>query len=307
MSADHMGFVGVSTASSSINAVFPLWARILDLPTDRLVGHDLPLDATREQYRELVAHIRDDPHHRGALVTTHKMNVFAAASDMFDDLDDFATSCREISSISKRGDRLIGQAKDPLTVSLALDDFLPRDHFARTGGELLVLGAGGSGTALTWAIAERDPSERPARVTVTALSDSELDHLRAVHERRGTPPELIRYVRITTDADTAALVAALPPASVVVNATGLGKDRPGSPLPDDVVYPQGGKVWEFNYRGSLEFLHQARAQAEARGLEVVDGWRYFIHGWSQVVADVFDLRLTPDLVDRLAEAAETTR
>ncbi|GAB3603431.1 shikimate dehydrogenase family protein [Microbacterium aureliae] len=307
MSADHMGFVGVSTASSSINAVFPLWARILDLPTDRLVGHDLPLDATREQYRELVAHIRDDPHHRGALVTTHKMNVFAAASDMFDDLDDFATSCREISSISKRGDRLIGQAKDPLTVSLALDDFLPRDHFARTGGELLVLGAGGSGTALTWAIAERDPSERPARVTVTALSDSELDHLRAVHERRGTPPELIRYVRITTDADTAALVAALPPASVVVNATGLGKDRPGSPLPDDVVFPQGGKVWEFNYRGSLEFLHQARARAESRGLEVVDGWRYFIHGWSQVVADVFDLRLTPDLVDRLAEAAETTR
>lgn len=307
MSADHMGFVGVSTASSSINAVFPLWARILDLPTDRLVGHDLPLDATREQYRELVAHIRDDPHHRGALVTTHKMNVFAAASDMFDDLDDFATSCREISSISKRGDRLIGQAKDPLTVSLALDDFLPRDHFARTGGELLVLGAGGSGTALTWAIAERDPSERPARVTVTALSDSELDHLRAVHERRETPPELIRYVRITTDADTAALVAALPPASVVVNATGLGKDRPGSPLPDDVVFPQGGKVWEFNYRGSLEFLHQSRAQAESRGLEVVDGWRYFIHGWSQVVADVFDLRLTPDLVDRLAEAAETTR
>ena len=76
---------------------------------------------------------------------------------------------------------------------------------------------------------------------------------------------------------------------------------------DDVVFPQGGKVWEFNYRGSLEFLHQARARAESRGLEVVDGWRYFIHGWSQVVADVFDLRLTPDLVDRLAEAAETTR
>ena len=66
MTGDYMGFVGVSTGSSSINEVFPLWAQILGLPTDRLIGHDLPLDATREQYRDLVARIRDDEHHRGA-------------------------------------------------------------------------------------------------------------------------------------------------------------------------------------------------------------------------------------------------
>ncbi|MEV7611071.1 shikimate dehydrogenase [Microbacterium sp. NPDC089320] len=301
----YMGFVGVSTGSSSIMKVFPTWAEVLGLPTRNLVGHDLPMDATPEQYVGMVEQIRDDPHHRGALVTTHKMNVFAAASDLFDELDPFAVSCSEISSISKRGDRLIGRAKDPLTVDLALNDFLPIDHFARTGAEVVILGAGGSGTALSWALAER--ADAPARITVTARDDDKLDHLREVHRQHGTPDGLIAYVRTDTVQDGAAIVAAAPAGSLIVNATGLGKDRPGSPLPDDVVFPEGAWVWEFNYRGSLEFLHQARAQEAARGLHVIDGWRYFIHGWSQVVADVFEIDLTPEIVERLAEAAESVR
>lgn len=301
----YMGFVGVSTGSSSIMKVFPKWAEVLGLPTENLIGHDLPMDATPAQYVAMVEQIRDDPHHRGALVTTHKMNVFAAASDLFDELDPFAVSCSEISSISKRGDRLIGRAKDPLTVDLALNDFLPADHFARTGAEVVILGAGGSGTALSWALAER--GDAPARITVTARDDDKLDHLREVHRQHGTSDGLITYVRTDTVQDAAAIVAAAPAGSLIVNATGLGKDRPGSPLPDDVVFPSNAWVWEFNYRGSLEFLHQARAQQAERGLHVVDGWRYFIHGWSQVVADVFEIDLTPEIVERLAEAAESVR
>lgn len=305
MNADYMGFVGVSTGESSINKVFPLWARILNLPTDRLIGHDLPMDASREQYRDMVELIRDDPHHRGALVTTHKMNLFAAAEDLFDELDEFATSCREISSISKRGDRLIGQAKDPITVALALDDFLPQDYFTDSGADLLILGSGGSGTALSWAAAKRD--DRPGRVIVTGRQEEKLAELRAIHERQGTAPELINYVQVSSPEDTATLLKDLAPGSVVANATGLGKDRPGSPLPDNAQFPSGAYAWEFNYRGSLEFLHQAEAQASSTELHVVDGWRYFIHGWSQVVADVFDLTLTPEIVNELAAAAETTR
>ncbi|EQM86160.1 hypothetical protein [Microbacterium maritypicum] len=304
-SADYMGFVGVTTASSSIMKVFPLWADILELPTRTLVGHDLPMDADPAQYRAMVEQIRDDPHHRGALVTTHKMNVYAAASDLFDELDPFAVSCSEISSIAKRGTVLSGRAKDPITVDLALNDFLPADHFARTGGAVVILGAGGSGTALSWALAER--ADAPSKITVTARTQDKLDHLREVHRQHGTREGLIEYVVTATPADADALVAAAPAGSVIANATGLGKDRPGSPLTDAVVFPEGAYAWEFNYRGSLEFLHQAEAQASARGLHVVDGWRYFIHGWSQVVADVFELDLTPDVVERLAEAAESVR
>ena len=303
--ADRMGFVGVTTGSSSIMKVFPLWADILDLPTRTLVGHDLPMDAEPAAYRAMVEQIRDDPHHRGALVTTHKMNLYSAASDLFDELDPFAESCAEISSISKRGEKLIGRAKDPITVDLALNDFLPADHFTRTGAEVIILGAGGSGTALSWALAER--SDAPARITVTALSQEQLDHLRDVHRQHGTADDLIRYVVTETAEEADAIVAAAPAGSVIANATGLGKDRPGSPLTDAVVYPEGAYVWEFNYRGSLEFLHQATARQAERGLHVVDGWRYFIHGWSQVVADVFEVDITGEVVERLADAAESVR
>ena len=301
----HMGFVGVSTSASSIMTIFPRWADILDLPTRTLVGHDLPLDATRADYRALVEHIRDDPDHLGALVTTHKMGLFEAASDLFDDLDSFSTLCGEVSSISKRDGALLGHAKDPITAGLAASEFLPDDHFTVTGADALILGAGGAGTALSWYLAERQ--DHPRTITVTDTSPARLEHLREVHSRRGTPDDLVNFV-VASDADvTRGLVAALPAGSLVVNASGLGKDRPGSPLPDDAVFPPGAFVWEFNYRGTLDFLAQARAQEVASDLVVVDGWRYFIHGWTQVIAEVFALTLTDELVEELARAAADAR
>jgi shikimate 5-dehydrogenase len=66
-------------------------------------------------------------------------------------------------------------------------------------------------------------------------------------------------------------------------------------------------VWEFNYRGSLEFLQQARRQQIARGLHIEDGWRYFVHGWSQAVAEVFDVPMPPETVDELGQIAANVR
>jgi hypothetical protein len=40
---------------------------------------------------------------------------------------------------------------------------------------------------------------------------------------------------------------------------------------------------------------------------VEDGWLYFVHGWTQVVAQVLHVDLTPALFARLEEAAATTR
>jgi shikimate dehydrogenase len=103
------------------------------------------------------------------------------------------------------------------------------------------------------------------------------------------------------------IMASLTPGSMVINATGMGKDRPGSPITDEGFFPEGGVAWELNYRGELEFMYQAMAQQKVRKLVIHDGWRYFIHGWSQHIAEVFHLKLTPVLVDRLAEAAEIIR
>lgn len=110
-----MGFVGVSTSQSSIRKVFPAWAHLLCLPTDRLIGHDVPLDAGHDVYRSLVSGTAADDNEYGALVTTHKMAVFEHAADLFDNLDELAVMFGELSSIYKRGGRLLGAAKRTLS------------------------------------------------------------------------------------------------------------------------------------------------------------------------------------------------
>jgi shikimate 5-dehydrogenase len=94
-----------------------------------------------------------------------------------------------------------------------------------------------------------------------------------------------------------------------VNATGLGKDAPGSPLTDAAVFPANGFVWDFNYRGDLLFLDQARRQLAERDLHVEDGWIYFLHGWTQVIAEVFhiDIPSSGPGFDALSRIAAATR
>ncbi len=88
---------------------------------------------------------------------------------------------------------------------------------------------------------------------------------------------------------TDAIVAKLRPGSLVINATGLGKDAPGSPLTSAAIWPERGIAWDFNYRGDLLFLQQARAQQQRRKLQIEDGWVYFVHGWTRVMAEVFHI------------------
>ena len=104
-------------------------------------------------------------------------------------------------------------------------------------------------------------------------------------------------------------MAGLKPGSLVINATGLGKDAPGSPLTDAAPWPEGGLAWDFNYRGDLVFLEQARAQQAAKRLHIEDGWVYFIHGWTRVIAEVFhiDIPTSGQRFDELSRIAAETR
>jgi hypothetical protein len=54
-------------------------------------------------------------------------------------------------------------------------------------------------------------------------------------------------------------------------------------------------------------MHQSLAQVESRKVKVEDGWIYFVHGWTQVVAQVLHFDLTPALFAKLNEAASTVR
>jgi len=108
-------------------------------------------------------------------------------------------------------------------------------------------------------------------------------------------------------ADNDALMAFLPPGSLVVNATGMGKDRPGSPLSDGALFPENGYAWDFNYRGSLEFLGQAARQSGERNLHVEDGWTYFIHGWSQAIMEALHIDLSAGEIETLSGIAADLR
>jgi len=99
----------------------------------------------------------------------------------------------------------------------------------------------------------------------------------------------------------------LPNGSIVINATGMGKDHPGSPITDEGLFPQNGIAWEFNYRGELDFMHQALRQTASRSLIVEDGWVYFVYGWSQVIAQVLHFEITPELFDQLDKSASTIK
>jgi shikimate 5-dehydrogenase len=102
-------------------------------------------------------------------------------------------------------------------------------------------------------------------------------------------------------------MAKLPAGSIVINATGMGKDTPGSPITDQGLFPKKGIAWEFNYRGELDFMHQALRQVESRRLHVEDGWLYFLYGWTQVVAEVLHTPIEGELFERLGQVAAVVR
>jgi shikimate 5-dehydrogenase len=121
-------------------------------------------------------------------------------------------------------------------------------------------------------------------------------------------PEIpVEYVQVATEADRDDIVSRLPARSLVANATGMGKDRPGSPVTDKAVFPWEALVWEFNYRGDLKFLEQARRQEEKRTLRIEDGWMYFIYGWALVVAEVFHFELTGEKLEIMKREADVVR
>lgn len=300
-------FIGVTTGKSSIMKVFPLWMEVLGRPEVVIEGIDHKIHDDPQAYRATVAQIKHDPLSLGGLVTTHKMDIYAAAADMFDYFDSYAHLTHELSSISKLEGRLEGHAKDPITAGLSLDAIIDKGYFARTGGHVLCFGAGGSALAtLLHLINKEDAGDRPARFIAVNRSQPRLDHMRGMVEQVETDIEM-EYILNSDPRRNDEIMERLPAGSLVINATGMGKDIPGSPITDAGLFPENGIAWEFNYRGELDFMHQALKQRDARKLQVEDGWVYFLHGWSQVIAQVLHLELTGELFVRLDAAAATTR
>lgn len=303
-------FIGVTTAKSSIMKVFPEWAKYLGLGDCLIKGIDCKWHDNPQIYREVVSFIKNDELSLGALVTTHKIDLLRACRDMFDELDFHAQLLGEISCISKRNGKLRGHAKDPITSGLSLEAFIPNGFWKNNPhAQVCLLGAGGSSLALTtYFMKMRNQQDVPRKIHVTNRSAPRIAEMKKIHRQLNSGIEF-EYHLCPAAQENDQVVNKLSPGSLVINGTGLGKDAPGSPLTHEAQFPQDGYAWEFNYRGELIFMEQAKAQQKAKNLHIEDGWVYFIHGWTRVIAEVFDVDIPTSgpTFDKLSEIAANVR
>lgn len=300
-------FIGVTTTKSSIMKVFPEWAKALGLDAV-MKGIDIEIHAEPQVYRDVVEFIKNDELSLGALVTTHKIDLYDAAKDMFEYLGPHAQNFGELSSIYKRDGKLCGEAKDPITSGLAMDEFVPADYYGKTNADLYIMGAGGSAISMGFHVMqEKFKGSMPRKIVIANRSQPRLTEIETIFKELNPGGIEFEYHLTPEPGQNDKVMEDLNPGSVIINATGLGKDRPGSPLTDDCVFPMNAKVWEINYRGDLRFMHQGLEQKEERNLEVIDGWKYFIYGWTSVISDVFDIEITGEVLDTCDKIASGFR
>ncbi|SDM39774.1 hypothetical protein [Allokutzneria albata] len=284
-------FVGVRTAGSLVHAVFDRWSDVLDR-TWVLRGVDLPIDTPPATYRRLLTAMRGNPAVVGAVVTAHKLRLYRACADLFDQRDRLVELTQEINTVAA-GSTVACYANDARSLVEILPSLGPI-----AGRDVVCFGAGGAATALLLALHSDGP--RPSRVRFADVDPAALTQLEAMARRIGATPDL---VRLTGRADADRLVAELSGPALVVNATGLGKDAPGSPISDQAPLGPATTAWDLNYRGDLTFLRQARD----RDAPTVDGWDYFAAGWAAALAALASTEFTPALLARFTAAAEPFR
>jgi len=303
-----MYFVGVTTTKSSIMKVFPEWAEALGLENTVLKGIDIAIHDKPEVYREVVQFMKDDPLSMGALVTTHKIDLYDAAKDLFEVHGPLAKRFGELSSISKQGDKMAAHAKDPITAGLSLEEFVPKGYFTKTGADVFIMGAGGSAISMGYHLMQdKFKGDYPRRIVIANRSQPRLTEIENIFKTLDPGGIAFEYYLTPEPGQNDEVLATMKPGSLIVNATGLGKDRPGSPLTDDAVFPKKALVWEINYRGDLRFMHQANEQQDAQELTVIDGWKYFIYGWTAVISEVFHIPIEGETLAKCDEIASKFR
>ena len=114
-----------------------------------------------------------------------------------------------------------------------------------------------------------DPDDRPRRMTIVNRSEQRLAHLQAVHDKLDTDIAF-QYLVHEDPRQNDAAMENLPPGSVVINATGMGKDLSGSPITAAGASRRGG--WRGNSTTvvSSSSCTKPRRQAACTRLQVED-------------------------------------
>jgi hypothetical protein len=253
--------VGTPEDDSLITSLFPRWAQLLQLCETQVRKLDCDLYAQPAVYQNFLRFLKADPLSLGALLTSSKPNLLQNCKELFSSLDPSVVLGGHVSSVSK------------------------------TGAQILVMGAGCSATAFTAAVMDaRHERNRPSRVFVTDREKSQLQLIHKIHKKASLNVP-IEYHCITDAGDHDALLNSLIPGSLVINATGMGKYAPGSPITEKAAFPEGGYAWDFDFQGPLTFLKQATHRQHARHLHVEDGCAFYVHRWACFIADALTVEI----------------
>ena len=160
---------------------------------------------------------------------------------------------------------------------------------------------------LTAQVCDKDIPKIYVSEKAKAVYESKLAEAKINFENNPNAENLILEASDSLGRTAEAIMAKLPPMSLIVNSTGMGKDLPGSPIPNSSNFPDHAIVWELNYRGSLEFYRHVQDQQKKRKMRVHDGWDYFLLGWSSVMEEVFHFELTESLMLQLNQTAKPLR
>jgi shikimate 5-dehydrogenase len=276
----------------------PGWSRALDVDIE-LDCQDLPVGVDASAYAALLDDLRSDSRALGMVVTTHKARLWESCAELFDEVTPACREVGEASAIACRNGRLIADASDVRGVGRAVERVLDADQWRSGNHEAIVLGAGGAGISLAFNLVDRLPGLGATRVVLTDADSARLEVARALRRSWDRADRL--EIESAVGANNDRLVGAALPGTLIVNATGMGKDRPGSPVSIDL--PKRTIFWEFNYRGPRDLLERARSNAVTDDLLVVDGRDYFICSWLEALCSVLGREASVELFDAFEQEA----
>lgn len=289
-------FLGVSTAHSSVHSLFGKWCQAIAVEA-RMVGVDIPIGASKEVYERFSGEYLCLEHVIGGLVTSHKAALFEHCRSWFSHLTRDAESLEEIGAIYQQGGSWAADAPDVRASGVVVSKLLSTSQWRGGAKHVVIFGAGGAGLALSVALASLD--ERPSEIVLTECWADRARTVQRILRHRN----LDHFIELLPAERNQELLDNRPSGTLFVNASGLGKDMPGSPVLSFRNIAKNSIAWDFNYRGDLLFLKQAYAEVGAKSLVVEDGWRYFFSGWAHVVCKVFGKMCTESVVESFATAA----
>ncbi|MBS0285674.1 MAG: shikimate dehydrogenase [Proteobacteria bacterium] len=261
MTRPYAEVIGDPIAHSKSPLIHGFWLEKLGIEADYRATRVTPDDLPR-----YIAGRRDDPAWHGCNVTIpHKI----AMLDLVDDPGEVRDSIGAMNTIVRDSDgRVFGTNTD------AAGFYAPLAEVDLAGAPVAVIGAGGAARAVLFALA------RAGVGPVTILNRSPLKGAALL-------------ARFGLKGDALPLSATLPPAALLVNTSALGMTGQ-PPLELDLSpLPEGAIVYDIVYAPLETDLLR---QAEARGLETIDGLEMLI-GQAAMAFELFFGRPAPRVHD----------